>query len=308
MSRPILPGDPTFPPALLEMVGTTLKPCRLLRVRGVWPPAPGVAIVGARQATPQALAFTRDLAGEIVRAGWAVWSGGALGIDAAAHEGALRQGGSTVVVCPSGLDVVYPPEHRDLFARVVENGGTLVSPFADHVQALRHCFHRRNDVLACLTIATVVVQAARRSGARSTARAARALGRPLHVVTHSPWDPLGEGCEIEVALGARRFVSASALIESLRALDFRQTAASHACARADASRAGSASHAARASHAPSPGATRVLEAISETPLHIDDLCEQTALPFATVAAALLTLTLQAVVVEAPAGFYRRPPS
>lgn len=303
----ISPDDPTFPPALLEMPLRGLAPCQELYVRGAWPPMPGVAIVGTRKPTPEAERFTRTLAQAVVDAGWAVWSGGALGIDAAAHEAAIERGGSTVVVCPSGLAELFPPAHRGLFASVVANGGTLVSPFEDHVHPERFRFHRRNDVLACLTIASVVVQAAVISGARSTARAARRLGRPLFAVPHAPWDPIGLGCAVELANGARPLLSAKHLVASLDevARAAGRATREHACAPVP-----HASHApdpqAHASHALSPQATRVLEAIGETSIHIDDLCDRTALPFATVTAALLTLTLQAVVVEAPAGFYRRP--
>lgn len=323
----ICPDDPTFPATLHEMPDRGLAPCLELHVLGEWPPLPGVAIVGTRRPTKEASMFTRELARAVVEEGWAVWSGGAVGIDAAAHEAAMDHGGATVVVCPSGLHALFPPDNHALFARVVASGGALVSPFADHVLAGPPGFHRRNDVLACLTIASVVVQAAVRSGARSTARAARRLGRPLFAVPHAPWDPRGQGCAVELMNGARPVISAKHLIASLR--DVAPSPAGSP-ARGGAGPAGRvlarsperatrepapapsshASHArasqAHASHALSPHATRVLEAIGETCIHIDDLCERTALPFASVTAALLTLTLQAVVVEAPAGFYRRP--
>lgn len=317
--------DPTFPATLHQMPACGLAPCLELRVRGEWPPRPGVAIVGTRRPTKEALSFTRELAIAVVEEGWAVWSGGAIGIDAQAHEAALDHGGATVVVCPSGLGELFPADNLRLFARVVASGGTLVSPFADDVRAGPPGFHRRNDVLACLTTASVVVQAAVRSGARSTARAARRLGRPLFAVPHAPWDPRGLGCAVELTMGARPVVSAKHLITSLREIvrsPERERARSperdlaRAPERATRERTcaptSRASHApaaqAHASHALSPHASRVLEAIGETCIHIDDLCERTALPFASVTAALLTLTLQAVVVEAPAGFYRRPAS
>jgi DNA processing protein len=304
----ISPDDPTFPAALLELPARGLAPCDELHVRGEWPPLPGVAIVGTRRPTPEARRLTRELAQAVVEAGWAVWSGGALGIDAEAHQAAIDHGGATVVVCPSGLGELFPPEHGALFAQVVASGGTLVSPFADDVPAAHPHFHRRNDVLACLTMASVVVEAPYRSGARSTARAARRLGRPLFAVPHAPWDPRGQGCAVELANGARPVISAKHLLACLddvarspgRATRERTCAPAPHASQAPASQA-------HASHALSPHASRVLEAIGETPIHVDDLCERTALPFASVTAALLTLTLQAVVVEAPAGFYRRPP-
>src|SRR5690348_15469566 len=86
-------GDPAFPAALADLPRHRQVPCERLYARGAWPPPPGVAIVGTRKATPEALSFTQELAASVVRAGWAVWSGGARGIDAAAHEGAMKEGG-----------------------------------------------------------------------------------------------------------------------------------------------------------------------------------------------------------------------
>lgn len=307
MTCPILPGDPAFPQALFDLPAHKLQGCAALFVRGTWPPRPGVAIVGTRNPTPEALEFTRNLAAAVTSAGWTVWSGGALGVDACAHTAAMDHGGTTVVVCPSGLDVTYPPEHADLFARVLSTGGALVSRFEDDVKPEQRYFHRRNDLLACLTFATVVIQASFVSGSRSTARAARRLGRPLYVVPHAPWDPRGQGCAAELALGARPLVSTGAFIEGLRQVALFPGRATREHPREPAGAARAIAQHARASHVCDAHAARVLEVIGEMPVHIDDLCEKSSLPFATVTAALLTLTLQAVVVEAPAGFYRRPP-
>jgi DNA processing protein len=265
-----------------------------------------VAIVGTREPTEEALSFTRALAASVVRAGWAVWSGGARGIDAAAHEGAMKQGGRTVVVCPSGLDMPYPPEHRGMFERVVASGGTLLTEFAPRVRPQLWQFHRRNMLLAALTRATVVVQAGVVSGARSTASAARKLARPLFVVPHQPWDEHGRGCALELEGGARALATERVLLDLVGKLDLlREREHDHAREHDRAQATHAPRTLARTYAGESEEERRVFEALRETPTHVDDLCERTALSFATVAAALLTLTLQAVVVEAPAGFYRR---
>lgn len=340
MAAPILPEDPSYPPPLLHLPVAGLPPCTALYTRGAWPPRPGVAVVGTREPTPEALSFTRSLAEAITGAGWAVWSGGARGIDAAAHLAALDRGGSTVVVTPSGFRCPYPPEHEELFARVVREGGTLLTPFPETAPPMLARFHIRNAVLAALTFATVVVQAGKKSGARSTARAARRLRRPLFVVPHAPWDPRGEGCALELQSGASALAIVEALVTSVRRArapqqlalsitkpDEHGAAHERACGHERAERTRAARVAAvpdRAMHARErdpahvrahdharvarslePTEARVLDAIGETPIHMDDLCERTALPVTAVTAALLTLTLQAVVVEAPAGFYRR---
>lgn len=335
MPRTLLPDHPAFPPALHDLVKVRLPACPALHVKGAWPPPPGIAVVGTREPSAEALTFTRSLAEAVVAAGWAVWSGGARGIDAAAHLAALECGGPTVVVAPSGFAHPYPPEHAELFERAVEAGGTWLTPFPDDAMPLVPRFHARNAVLAALTLATVVVQAGARSGARSTARAARRLGRPLFVVPHAPWDERGEGCALELQTGARALAVADVLARSLRSAQGEQltlagargalrteiapargtiTAPSRGSIGAPPPRAGEAgvhagahdrAHVAHAVLALDPTHQRVLDAIGQTPIHTDDLCERTALSSGAVAAALLTLTLQAVVVEAPAGFYRR---
>jgi DNA processing protein len=318
MAGPLRPEDPSYPTTLFDLLQARLTPCPALYTRGSWPPRPGIAVVGTRQPTPEALDFTREVAAALIKAGWAVWSGGALGIDAAAHTAALDQGGSTVVVTPSGFDRPYPREHRELFARVVEAGGTLVSPFPETERPTFGGFHRRNAVLAALTLATVVVQAGFKSGARSTASAARKLRRPLYVVPHAPWDPKGQGCALELSAGARALALVDALVAGLErdhhaqvALPFDTTFAAPADRAMHAREHGRARDHAQDHAHETAGLTeeeeRVLDAVGETLIHTDDLCERTALPFTVVTAALLTLTLQAVVVEAPAGFYRRSP-
>ncbi|MBL8742781.1 MAG: DNA-processing protein DprA, partial [Myxococcales bacterium] len=156
-----------YPPRLLE--------CRpyTLRVDGELPRGIGVAIVGTRRATEDALRFTRSLAGELAEAGVAIWSGGALGIDAAAHEGALSVGKPTVVVLGSGLDRLFPPENVALFHAIVAGGGALLSIFDDDELPTPPRFLRRNRVLAAATSMTIVVECGYRSGARSAARHAR---------------------------------------------------------------------------------------------------------------------------------------
>lgn len=162
---------------------------------------PAVAIVGARAASQlgmdRAHAVARHLAGRGVH----VVSGGALGIDGAAHRGALAGGGTTTVVLGSGVDVPYPVRHAALFEDVVAGGGTLVSLFPDGTQPLRSTFPQRNPLIAALADVVIVVEADVRSGSLSTAAAARGLGRLVVA-----W-PGSRGCERLLAAGA-------ALIES----------------------------------------------------------------------------------------------
>jgi DNA processing protein len=201
-----------LPPALRELP----KPPARLFARGVLPRGPCVAVVGTRNPTPEAAAYARRFAGELARAGVTVASGGAEGIDAAAHEGALDVGGVSLVVAPSGLDHPYPEQHAELFARVVAGGGAHVSPFAAGVSARQHQFFLRNAVLVALSQAVVVVEAPWRSGARNAAKWARELGRPCFVVPAVPWNPQGLGCILELERGAYPIVSVTTVLRWLK--------------------------------------------------------------------------------------------
>lgn len=143
--------------------------------------APSVAIVGTRGASTYGKAAARKFAESLAKAGLAVVSGGALGIDAAAHEGALIAGGRTVAVLGGGIDNVYPSQHAGLFRRIRESG-CLVSRFAAGAKPSRYRFLFRNRLIALVADAVLVIEAPERSGALSTAHAAAEFGKPVLVV------------------------------------------------------------------------------------------------------------------------------
>ncbi|MBS1708555.1 MAG: DNA-protecting protein DprA [Armatimonadetes bacterium] len=142
---------------------------------------PMVAVVGTRQASAYGKAAAYKFAESMAAAGVCIVSGGALGIDAAAHEGALAAGGHTVAVLGHGIDKVYPASHGPLFARIRQSG-MLVSPFAVGAPSLGQRFLQRNSLIASMAHATLVVEAPSKSGALTTAAAAADLGRPVFVV------------------------------------------------------------------------------------------------------------------------------
>jgi DNA processing protein len=142
---------------------------------------PAVAVVGSRRATPAGLAMARQLAGELASAGLTVVSGLARGVDGAAHEGALSVKGRTVAVLGCGVDVVYPPEHRNLAARVIEQG-LLLSEFPPGTPPLAHHFPLRNRIISGLVRAVVVIEAGEKSGSLITARQALEQGRDVLAV------------------------------------------------------------------------------------------------------------------------------
>ncbi len=182
---------------------------------GELPRGPSVAVVGTRQPTVSAAAFARQLAGELAAAGVAVFSGGAVGIDAEAHRGALDVGGQTVVVAPSALDRPYPAEHAELYQAVIAGGGGHVTRESPGTPADNAKFFPRNELLVALTHALIVVEAPWRSGARNAAKYARELGRPVFAVPSPPWNPRGVGCILELRLGARPLLRAADLLQLL---------------------------------------------------------------------------------------------
>ena len=175
--RWIVPGDGEYPEQLAEITDPPLG----LFVRGRMSSAPAVAIVGSRQATPYGLQVAALLAGELGRAGVVVVSGMARGIDKAAHRGALDHHGQTWAVWGTGPDRVYPPEHVGLAEEIAETGA-LLTEYPPGTPPRRHHFPQRNRILAGLSRAVVVVEAAARSGALVTARLASEEGRDVLAV------------------------------------------------------------------------------------------------------------------------------
>lgn len=152
-----------------------------------------MAIVGSRRPSPYGEAVAEQLAAELARAGVVVVSGLALGIDAAAHRGALVGGGVTLAVMGTGVDVVYPAGHSALAEQIIAAGGALLSQFPDGTAPRRHNFPARNWTMAQISDAVVVVEAAEGSGALITAEAALELHKEVMAVPGSVFSPLSVG-------------------------------------------------------------------------------------------------------------------
>jgi DNA processing protein len=161
-----------------------------------------VALVGSRRPTPYGEAVAEQLAAELAAAGVVIISGLALGIDAAAHRGALHGGGATVAVMGTGVDLVYPAAHSRLAEEIVASGGALVSQFADGTQPRAGNFPARNWTMAALSDAVVVVEAAEGSGALITAQAALELHREVLAVPGSIFSPQSVGAHALLRDGA----------------------------------------------------------------------------------------------------------
>jgi DNA processing protein len=286
--------EPPTPPTRL-LTGAALPP-RLadlghpperLYLHGLLPRGPAVAIVGTRRASSQGLSFTRTLARKLASAGVAILSGGAEGIDTAAHEGALDAGGCTVVVAPAGYLRPFPERNADLFRRVVERGGGYLSLVEEDVSARQGIFFARNGCLAALAHAVVVTETRWRGGGRNAAKWARVLGRPLFVVPHSPWHEPGSGAIVELRLGARPLDGPDDVVKVLEAAGLHGLPAG----------AQPSLPFVEASSCEDP----VLAAVRSGALHPDEIAELTGLSLGVVQQRILTLALSGVLVPGPLG-------
>lgn len=205
-------GDPRYPALLLE----TADPPLVLWVRGRIEllSAPSIAIVGSRNPTPQGIETARAFAAQLSRTGWTVCSGLALGIDGAAHDGALDGPGSTIAVVGTGLDQDYPARHRKLAARIAHEGA-IVSEFAIGTPPLPAHFPVRNRIIAGLSRGTLVVEAAVQSGSLITARMALEAGRDVFAVPGSIHSPQSRGCHALIKQGAKLVDQVSDLVDEL---------------------------------------------------------------------------------------------
>ena len=287
------PLDASYPSRLRTMDD---PPATVTLRGGPLEAAQAIAIVGTRYPTDEARAFARDLAAAVARAGAVVVSGGAHGIDAAAHEGALDAGGRTWVVAATGHERCYPSSHSALFERIGRGPGTMLWPFAP-THASRSAFLVRNEILVALSDAVVVAQAGFPSGALHAARWAVRLRKPLWVVPAAPWMATFRGSVQLLDHGARPLTSSAALLESLGL-------SAPAIATGGGPGASSAQAAVDAARF-SPHEFRVLSAISDKPLHTDAIAVRAGETSRATTAALLTLALEDVVVEGPPGFFRR---
>lgn len=258
-----------------------------------------VAIVGTREADPAMLEGARWIAQRCAERGIVVASGGAYGIDAAAHEGAMAcPHGETWVVLGHGCDLVYPPEHEALYERIVESGGRLVWPFKMGTEQQRWMFRYRNGVLVALADAVIMVQCDwPKSGALNTTEHARKQKKPLWAVPPVPWVD-NKGARELLRGGARPLYRLDDLFASLEGRDDGYGD----LPLFDVSRSSDSSE---AEPEPATDEERIVRLLGDRPRHPDELVSASGLSFGSVSRALLTLSLDSVVVVDPDGRYRR---
>jgi DNA processing protein len=278
------------PPLMLYMLGTLAKPTDTA-TKTI---ANSLAIVGSRNPTPQGESNARQFAKAFGSAGICVVSGLALGIDGAAHDGAMLGGGETIAVVGTGLDRVYPKKHLALAHRIARQG-MIISEFPLGTPPLTANFPRRNRIISGLSRGTLVVEAALQSGSLITARLAAEQGKEVFAIPGSIHSPQSRGCHALIKQGAKLVEVAQDVLEELRLVP-----------------AGSGTALADASQAPAEGDTAepacedpLLAALGFDAVSLDALQARTGLPTPHLQAQLLELELAGQVARLPGGLFQR---
>jgi DNA processing protein len=275
-------ADAGYPPALLEIA----DPPSVLYVRG----NPdllhrrGLAVVGSRNATPQGTQTAESFARHLAAQGLCIVSGLALGIDAAAHRGALAAQGETVAVIGTGADRIYPARNKDLAIAIAERGA-IVSEFPLGTPAVAYNFPRRNRIISGLARGVLVVEAAPESGSLITARLAAEQGREVFAIPGSIHSPVARGCHKLIKQGAKLVETAQDILEELG--NFAATPMPVAASPAASDE--------------SP----ILAALGHDPCSLDDLVERTGQSADQLLPELLSLELGGSLAPLPGNRYQR---
>ncbi|HEU5135523.1 MAG TPA: DNA-processing protein DprA [Steroidobacteraceae bacterium] len=256
---------------------------------------PQLAMVGSRNPSAGGRATARAFASFFARAGLTITSGLALGIDAACHEGALAGDGPTIAVLGCGLDRIYPRNHEALAARIAASGA-LVSEFPPGSIPLPACFPQRNRIIAGLSLGTLVVEAAQKSGSLITARLAGVAGREVFAIPGSIHNPLARGCHELIRQGAKLVERPEDVLCELKISLSAQLVA--------------ASPGEPLLHGGAPPALDkeykiLLDALAFEPASVDSLIERTGMNSESIASMLLILELDGHVAPHPGGRYSR---
>jgi DNA processing protein len=284
--------DPRYPPLLRQLPDAP----PLLYVHG--DPgllcAPQLAMVGSRNPTPAGQQTATDFARHLAAAGLVITSGLAAGIDAASHLGALDAGGRTIAVTGTGLDRVYPAGNRAL-ARRIAGQGALVSEFPLGTPPLAENFPRRNRILSGLSLGTLVVEAALRSGSLITARCATEQGREVFAIPGSIHNTLARGCHALIRQGAKLVETAADILEELGPL----------AASVDTDPVSAPGTEPAEDWLPAPEYSQLLDFMGFDLIPIDALVHRSGLTPAEVSSMLLQLELAGYVASSPGGHYIR---
>ena len=290
--------DPAYPQRLLELP----DPPTLLFAKGN-PEVlhyPSIAIVGSRNATPGGCRDAEHFGRDLAQQGFCVASGLALGIDGAAHQGALDAGGATIAVVGTGIDRIYPARNAALARAIVASPqGCILSELPLGAGPLAHHFPRRNRIISGLSVGVLVVEAAVESGSLITARLAGEQGREVFAIPGSIHSPQSRGCHRLIREGAKLVESAADILSELPALSVGR----HPFPNANAPAAGNA--ASCDTNCFSPENLRVLGVLGRDPLTADELVSRCGLTADAVLAMLFELEMAGAVAQLPGARYQR---
>jgi DNA processing protein len=305
----VLPlGDPRYPAALLSLPDPPL----MLYASGLLDTLtqPALAVVGSRNPSAQGTENARQFAIDLGRAGLVVVSGLALGIDGAAHEGALDAPARTIAVMGTGVDITYPVRHRALAARI-EAQGLLLSDFPLGTPPKAENFPQRNRLIAGLSLGTLVVEAALRSGSLITARLAAECGREVFAIPGSIHAPQSRGCHALIKQGAKLVECTQDILEELRldkrddSLRARRTSPSTAPDSAPTAPTPRQAPAAVTFDADDEEVDPVLRALGHGPANFDVLQVRTGCSAADLQVRLLSLELGGQIERLPGQVFQR---
>jgi DNA processing protein len=285
-------NDALYPPLLRE----TSDPPLALWIEGQAEHLclPQLAIVGSRNATPSGLELARNFARSLASSGLCISSGMALGIDAAAHQGALSAKGVTSAVLGSGLARIYPHRHQDLAARIAEQG-VLISEFPPFTPPRKEYFPMRNRIISGMSMGVLVVEASLASGSLITARLAADQGRLVFAIPGSPHNPMARGCHSLIRDGASLIDSAEQLLEDLTPIARRMHYQLKLALQPEP---------ALSTRSVSSVASAVFKAMGHEPCSSDVISERTGLPCQTISDALLELDLAGCLHTLPGSRYQ----
>jgi DNA processing protein len=256
-----------------------------------------IAIVGSRNPTPQGASHAQAFAHDLVQAGWCIVSGMALGVDAAAHHGALQLESAaapcTIAVVGTGLDIIYPRQHA-LLAQSIAQRGLLLSEFPLGTPPIASNFPKRNRIISGLSRGTLVVEAALASGSLITARTASEQGREVFAIPGSIHSPQSRGCHALIRQGAK-------LVECTQDILEEWSTTPTVAAHADGTAVQASNEALPAADADTP----LLRALGYDPVDLDTLSARSGMGAGDLQAQLLELELQGQVTRLPGGWFQR---
>lgn len=293
-------ADAGYPQALLDISDPPLM--LYVKGRAELLARPALAVVGSRNATAQGIANAERFAEILSQRGLTVISGLALGVDAAAHQGALRgtadnaEAGSTIAVIGTGADIVYPARNRGLAHQIAE-AGCIVSEYPLGVPGIAANFPRRNRIVSGLARGVLVVEAAAQSGSLITARMAAEQGRDVFAIPGSIHSPLAKGCHQLIKQGAKLVESAQDILEELRPF--------HTPAQANTAAGDETLAAAEDPLAATDDDQKLLRQLGYDPVSFDVLAARCGSDAASLSGRLLELELAGLIEVLPGGLYRR---